>query len=920
MDESAQVDTEVNVHIQSTTHKNTLLTRLEDQRKNNFLCDITMIVENDKFRAHKAVLAASSEYFSAMFAAEENVGQSVCVMEGMVPETFGWLLQFLYTGSVQVNKNCLQQIVATAKALKVDDFLKAHSEYLKEQRIVTPARRSATVTLGVHNGDLPKRKRGRPKKIMHVLDCMEVIVDSEDMLTSEGSSVPEKKSSKEKETSSRVSNGKSAHCEEVILSDSGDEFIVEDYHEISSAEDEEVIVKQPVKRRPRTPLKLQDYTVTVNIEEGEIVKPAGTKKRKRYTSGVQCKDCGKVFRYNHFLAVHQRTHTGERPFMCAECGKGFSQKHSLIVHERMHTGEKPFSCSICNKALATKNSLTEHMNLHEATKLFTCDQCGKYFSQKRQLRSHYRIHTGSALPECIVCHHKFMDTAQLKKHMRSHTGEKPFTCEVCGKSFTAKSSLKTHSRIHRGEKPFTCDICGKSFSDASARRRHCSSHNGNKPFSCPECNALFSRLDNLKSHLKGTCKGVQIAIIAGVKEVKTNSGGARKARNISAAVDQVRNIPEEVEEVRNITKTVEDIRNTPEAAVGVKNTPEATEGVKNNSEAGGEVKNIAEAVVEGGNIAEVVEEGRNISEAVEEERNISEAVEEERNISEAVEEGANMSEVEGRNISEAVDGVTRISEAVIKGNNISKVQEDRTNMSEEVEVRNVSEVVEVGSSISEVVDEVRHISEVVEEVRHISDGEEEVRSLIQLQTCDMTGQEIQLLVTNGVHHLDFTSGHIQATCIVPSDTTQTITAQSAKLTLISHDPATLHTLPLTAHQTHVEPIHSIRLVESTVQTVQSEQMHVITLSKEALDQLHGVTQEIHVSQADGQIPLTQEEEAQPSSEIMNQSAQDADNAQPALSVNPISQPLSESESKEQTLKEQDNTVTFISPTLETSQT
>ncbi|XP_048348892.1 zinc finger and BTB domain-containing protein 24-like [Sphaerodactylus townsendi] len=120
-----------------------------------------------------------------------------------------------------------------------------------------------------------------------------------------------------------------------------------------------------------------------------------------------------------------------------------------------------------------------------------------------------------------------------------------------------------------------------------------------------------------------------------------------------------------------------------------------------------------------------------------------------------------------------------------------------------------------------------------------SGGTEEVRGILQLQQYQLSSsgaQEIQLLVTDSMHNINFMPSHNQGISIVTADGSPNVmTDHSGSLTLLTQAP---QQLLLSSQPEPTDQMQGLNMVSGQLQPAPAEQMHVITLSKEALEHLH----------------------------------------------------------------------------------
>ncbi|KAK0152773.1 Zinc finger and SCAN domain-containing protein 2 [Merluccius polli] len=265
----------------------------------------------------------------------------------------------------------------------------------------------------------------------------------------------------------------------------------------------------------------------------------------------QCKHCDRSYKFLSQYILHERSHTGEKPYQCHVCGKRFGKNSNLNLHlKTQHKSTKSFrNCPKCkNRIHCSKYS--EHVKMKcknfnpdpnwvsqpikvddrvsanrrvsingfhrsvasKKSNANVCHYCGKDFLYQSALQRHLHVHTGSKPHKCDVCGKGFCQHYFLCVHQLTHWSESRYNCLHCEKSFTeylkAKNhvcpSLKTKLDVRKGRAKaslsYTCAICKSTFFKLKDFHRHVKAHSSAKFYHCLMCGKLFSFPSEYNAH------------------------------------------------------------------------------------------------------------------------------------------------------------------------------------------------------------------------------------------------------------------------------------------------------------------------------------------------------------------------------------------------------------------------------------
>uniref|UniRef100_A0A672ZF07 Kelch-like protein 4 n=1 Tax=Sphaeramia orbicularis TaxID=375764 RepID=A0A672ZF07_9TELE len=131
--EDTQSDTKTCTHT-NTNHAEQTFRKMETYLQHKQLCDVLLIAGDHKIPAHRLVLSAVSDYFAAMFTSDvREAKQEEIKMEGVDPEALRSLVQFAYTGVLELKEETIESLLAAACLLQLSQVIQVCCNFLMKQ-------------------------------------------------------------------------------------------------------------------------------------------------------------------------------------------------------------------------------------------------------------------------------------------------------------------------------------------------------------------------------------------------------------------------------------------------------------------------------------------------------------------------------------------------------------------------------------------------------------------------------------------------------------------------------------------------------------------------------------------------------------------------------------------------------------------
>ncbi|XP_026012318.1 zinc finger and BTB domain-containing protein 8B [Astatotilapia calliptera] len=435
-----------------------LLFELNEQRKRDFFCDCSILVEGRVFKAHRNVLFAGSGYFRALlvhYLQDSGQRYSTASLDIVTADAFSVILDFLYSGRLALNRSNVIEVMSAASYLQMTDLVNFCKEYIRSSLEICSKEKerntekenqtedggmgpadsgtpSATISSGAGvaepHSQVSEADRGSglgQESVTSGRTPLSIVVT-----TTPGATRDMDTSYPSREEFAPGSEGQKGHMDQTNLSSSSSSALTPELvnPKIEYDPDEELMESPDTKvitSYPEPPLH--------NTHHSRLLPPSPSPSNERSPLGYSSS-----FNARQLMEALAR---GEGPNSLGDrVGQRFTQGlGSSTGGSRLDEGLGFVGSSIMEiqsdwLGEDTGDGLVVPVKLHK----------------------------------CPFCPYTAKQKGIMKRHIRCHTGERPFPCPMCGKRFTRQEHLRSHAlSVHRHYWPVSCKSCRRNFTGSS---------------------------------------------------------------------------------------------------------------------------------------------------------------------------------------------------------------------------------------------------------------------------------------------------------------------------------------------------------------------------------------------------------------------------------------------------------------------
>ncbi|KAA8586196.1 zinc finger and BTB domain-containing protein 8B [Etheostoma spectabile] len=454
-----------------------LLFELNEQRKRDFFCDCSILVEGRVFKAHRNVLFAGSGYFRALlvhYLQDSGQRYSTASLDIVTADAFSIILDFLYSGCLALNRSNVIEVMSAGSYLQMTDLVNFCKGYIRS-------------SLEICNKEKEKNTEKEDQAQDGGLGPADSGTPAVSVTSGKGAAEPHSQAAEANRGPGLgpeiVTSARTPLSIPVATTIGTSRDMDSDYHsreEFASGSEGQKGHMDQTNLSSSSSSALTPELVNPKIEydpDEELMESPDTKDLGSYS--------GASLHHPHHNRLLPPSPSNERSPL------GYSPSYNARqLMEMLARGEGPSPLGDRGRQCFTQ---TGGGRIDEGL--------GFAGSSIMEIQSDWLGEdTGDGLVvpvklhKCPFCPYTAKQKGIMKRHIRCHTGERPFPCPMCGKRFTRQEHLRSHAlSVHRHYWPVSCKSCRRTFTGSSVSP-------GLRRFGmCDSCNCVTTTHDDSTS-------------------------------------------------------------------------------------------------------------------------------------------------------------------------------------------------------------------------------------------------------------------------------------------------------------------------------------------------------------------------------------------------------------------------------------